>query len=438
MALNPQHIIDDIVALTTNKHICIAYSGGVDSHVLLHILATSQHPDLQSLSAIHIDHGLNEKSKQWTQHCAAIANDLKLDLSCITVEVNAIKEVGMEAAARRARYEAFQNTRSENDVLLTAQHQHDQAETLLLQLLRGAGPKGLAAMAKQSTLGTTQLIRPLLAVSQADILAYAKQHKLKWIEDPSNSETQWSRNYLRHTIWPSIEQRWPSAATTLSRSAEHCAEASELMAELAQQDLDLLGIETQSPNIAISPLLTLSPARLRNALRHIIECKQLPLPSTACLQKLIDEVCLAKQDSSPILTWTGVEVRRYQDNLYITSPLEMHDETQQISCQSLETITLPTKQILHWQASEKGLSKSLILSGIELGFRQGGEKIQPQDHAHHKTLKHLFQEWQIPPWQRDRIPLIFKDDELIAVVGYCISDSVVNGKEKERYIPVAT
>ena len=108
----------------------------------------------------------------------------------------------------------------------------------------------------------------------------------------------------------------------------------------------------------------------------------------------------------------------------------MHDETQQISCQSLEAITLPTKQILHWQASEKGLSKSLVLSGIELGFRQGGEKIQPQDHAHHKTLKHLFQEWQIPPWQRDRIPLIFKDDELIAVVGYCISDSVVNGKGK--------
>ena len=154
------------------------------------------------------------------------------------------------------------------------------------------------------------------------------------------------------------------------------------------------------------------------------------------MQKLINEVCLAKQDSSPILTWAGVEVRRYQNNLYITPPLETHNETQRIACQSLEAITLPTKQILHWQESEKGLSKSLILSGIELRFRQGGEKIQPQGHVHHKTLKHLFQEWQIPPWQRDRTPLIFKDDELIAVAGHCISDLVINSEEKERYTPI--
>jgi len=438
VALNPQQIIDEIVALSKDKRICIAYSGGVDSHVLLHILANSPIPKLKDSIAIYIDHGLNSESSQWRQHCAAIAGGLNVDFCHISVDVSNIKELGMEAAARQARYQAFQNKLTQDDVLLTAQHQHDQAETLLLQLLRGAGPKGLSAMATQSQMDQMHLIRPLLSVSQADILAYAKQHRLQWIEDPSNSDTQWNRNYIRHTLWPIIEERWPSAATTISRSAAHCAETSELMAELALQDLALLNIQYGDPKIAITPLLTLSPARLRNALRHIIEWKQFLLPSTACLQKVIDDVCLAKQNRVPVVSWTGVEVRRYQDDLYFMSPLAEHDGLQQLPCNNSNELVLQNKQVLSWQIAPQGINEQFISFGLTIRYRQGGEKIKLQGHTHHKTLKHLFQEWQIPPWQRERIPLIFKDDELVAVAGHCVSDSVASSSPETTYIPMVT
>ncbi|NQY26562.1 MAG: tRNA lysidine(34) synthetase TilS [Piscirickettsiaceae bacterium] len=438
MALNPQNIIDEIVRLSKNKRVCIAYSGGVDSHVLLHILANNPNPKLKNCIAIHIDHGLNPDSRQWTQHCAAIAEQLNVDFCNIKIDVQNIKELGMEAAARQARYHAFQNTLTQDEVLLTAQHQNDQAETLLLQLLRGAGPKGLSAMAMQSQMGQMQLLRPLLSVSQADIVAYAKQYQLQWIEDPSNLETQWNRNYIRHTIWPIIEQRWPSAAITISRSAAHCAEASELMADLAQQDLASLNIQYNDSKIAISPLLTLSPARLRNALRYIIEWKQLPLPSTICLQKIIDDVCLAKQDSVPIVSWTGVEVRRYHDALYFMLPLAEHDGAERLSCNNTNELALQNQQVMSWQSAPQGINQQLISSGLTIRYRQGGEKIKPQGHAHHKTLKHLFQQWNIPTWQRERIPLIFKDDELIVVVGHCISDSMLSSTQEITYIPMIT
>jgi len=435
VALFPQQITDEIVTLAAGKRIWVAYSGGVDSHVLLHLLSQSNQSALKNLAAIHVDHGLHPDSAQWTQQCADTAADLNVHFVSLTANVTNIESLGMEAAAREARYHALQQALTADDILLTAQHQQDQAETLLLQLFRGAGPKGLSAMAAQFLLGETDTIRPLLNVSQAEILAYAHQHHIQWIDDPSNVETRWNRNYIRHKLWPDIIQRWPSAARTISRSAEHCAETSELLADLAQQDLTILGVDKNSTSLPITALLTLSMARCRNALRHFMLLKKCPLPSSVNLQRIIDEVCLAKQDAKPLVTWSGVEIRRYQDQLYFMSPLLKHNSKHIIKITGFQNVALGDGRFIQW---EKKVGEGLNFpetAEITLRFRQGGEQIKPQGGDHHKSLKHLFQHWAIPPWQRDRIPLIFCDDKLVAVIGYCISDSYrVNGEQK-GYLP---
>ena len=188
-------------------------------------------------------------------------------------------------------------------------------------------------------------------------------------------------------------------------------------------------------SLPISGLLTLSPPRCRNLLRYYLTLRHFPMPSTACLQQVIDEVCLAKQDSNPMVSWSEVEVRRYQDQLYIMSPLAKHDDNQIIDCHSLQDITLSDGRTLRWQPMEQGISEQAITAGLTVRFRQGGEQIQPQGHAHHKSVKNLLQEWAIPPWQRDRIPLFYKDEELVAVADYCISDKFTVVKGQQGYFP---
>ena len=405
--------------------------------MLLHLLATAEHPQLDFVATVHVDHNLQDDSKKWAQHCADVCLALNVEHHNLQIEVDNIETLGMEAAARSARYRAIEQLLPPGDVLLTAQHQHDQAETLLLQLLRGAGPKGLSSMAKKSSMGNMELIRPLLDISQAEILHYAQQFGLKWIEDPSNVETRWSRNYLRHNVWPIIEQRWPQAATTLSRTAQHCAEASELLVDLASQDMKLLDIDVDSGSLTISALMTLSPARQRNLLRHYIELRLFALPSTTVLQCIIDEVCLAAQDKEPLVSWAGVEARRFQDQLYLMTSLPQHGVLESIMLNDTANVALQNDQVLVWQQTVgKGLSEAVIENKLRLAFRQGGERIQLQGHQHHQSVKHLFQQWHIPPWQRDRIPLLFCDDKLIAIVGYGMSNEYAVSAGQQGYLPV--
>jgi len=435
--LSPDEIIRSIADKASGKRVWLAYSGGVDSHVLLHLLATADIVGLSSIHAIYIDHGLQAQSQQWALHCAAIAAELEVDFVSVKVTVENIECLGMEAAARAARYRALEHHLTKNDVLLTGQHQEDQAETLLLQLLRGAGPKGLAAMAADFKSGDMNVLRPLLTESQSDILDYAHQHQLNWVEDPSNADTRWNRNYLRHTLWPSLVERWPSAARTLSRSAEHCAEASSLLDDLAELDLQDLVLETSKNSLPIDQLLSLSSARRNNLLRFFINLKQFLAPSKVNLQRIVNEVCLAKKDSAPVVSWTGVEIRRYQNQLYFMAPLIKHDNKQLITISGTNDIDLGYGYILEWQPCiGRGIKASLITDGLSLRFRQGGERIKPQGSQHHRSVKHLFQQWAIPPWQRERIPLIFKNNEMVAITDYCVSDFASAIAEEQGYFPI--
>lgn len=433
-----EQCVEQIVSACSDRPIWVAYSGGVDSHVLLHLLATAKQnlfPALP-LHAIHIDHGLNQKSHDWSEHCQQEAEALSVDYHSLKVKVTGVAEHGLEAAARQARYQALVDYLPDNAVLLTAQHQSDQTETLLLQLLRGAGPKGLAGMKCHSRYQTLSIYRPFLSVSKKDILSYAQQHGLNWIEDPSNSETEINRNYLRHKVWPIVEHRWPSAEQTISRSAEHCGQADELLSDLARIDLASLDAVMEIGCLSIPALLALSDARRRNVLRYFIQQLGLTFPSSQVLERVFDELCVAKEDRNPIVAWSGGELRRYRNKLFGLKPIIEHDQRQVLVCDSQKELILSSGQVIQWQQTDKdGIPAHLFSRNLTLRFRQGGERIQLTG-DHHSSLKHLFQQWAIPPWLRNRIPLIFNGDELVAVVGYGLSDLIQSTREEPKYIPV--
>jgi tRNA(Ile)-lysidine synthase len=413
--------------------IWVAYSGGVDSHVLLHLLA--KQPDLKNrLRAIHINHGLNTAASQWSQHCAEVADALDVPFFSIQVSVTEIEKLGMEAAARQARYNAILSHVIEHDVVLTAQHQHDQAETLLIQLLRGAGPKGLAAMPSVTSKRNITFLRPFLNVTQSQILTYAEHYQLEWVEDPSNQERRWARNYLRHEVWPVIENRWPSAAQTVSRSAAHCAEAAELLDELAEIDLQqcLAGQE----QIQIDQLSRLSLARQRNLIRYFIHQQSFPLPNTDVLQNILDEVCFSKQDATASVEWEGIQSKRYKNQLFIFRKRERFDTELSRQITSFDVVRLDDSYFLHWQTAKgKGISQQCVEQGLTLKFRQGGERIQLNE-SHHSSVKHLLQDWQIPPWMRASIPLIFLDEELILIGEYATAQAYRVSESEVGYFPV--
>lgn len=430
--IQTQAIVDYLHELVDGRPVWLAYSGGVDSHVLLHILASAS-PPFTHVHVVHVNHQLQTQSVQWSEHCKNITEQFSLPFHLLNVDVTHADELGLEAAARQARYSAIKKQLPDNAVLITAQHQHDQAETLLLQLLRGAGPKGLAAMAKHGYSHGMEIIRPLLDSSQADINDYAALHQLSWIEDPSNQNTDLNRNYIRHQLWPLIEQRWPSAAKTLSRSSRLCAETDLLIAELAQQDL--LNVSTNS-TIQIDRLLALSLPRQRNCLRYFIQQQHLVLPSETVLQQIIDTVCLSAEDASPKVVWQDCEAIRYQQSLYIQLQPKMLCYQESYKTHGTEKIVLNEAEEIEWLSADKGISQELLEKGLTVSFRNGGETIQLVGKDHHQSLKNLFQEWRVPPWQRARIPLLFDDNDLIAVVGYAISEQALPVANQQGFEPV--
>lgn len=426
-----QTIVDDLYKLVNDRPVWVAYSGGVDSHVLLHLIATSKLP-FKNIHVIHVDHQLQSQSEQWAVHCETVCRQYGLPFHLIHVDVERIDDLGLEAAARQARYQAFKNNVPTDAVLVTAQHQHDQAETLLLQLLRGAGPKGLAAMAEQSNSQGLNIVRPLLNVPQIDIENYAREQRLKWIEDPSNQNTELNRNYIRKAVWPVIEQRWPSAAKTLSRSSRLCAEADSLLSELAQQDLAEVCDEKM---IKIDRLLALSVLRQRNCLRFFIQQQGLALPSEVVLQQIIESVCKASEDATPKVTWQGCEAIRYQQGLYIQKTTEQLAYQSSYDIKGTDTVILNELESMSWLESQQGIKRSLLEKGLKLRFRQGGEQIQLANKQHHQSVKKLFQQWQVPPWQRERIPLLFDGDELICIVGHAIAQQALPVDSEQAFMP---
>jgi tRNA(Ile)-lysidine synthase len=415
----------------------VGYSGGVDSHVLLHLIALHRQAlGKHSLKAVYVDHGLNPASDQWRKHCQTICQDLAVAFFSLHVDARPRPGESPEAAARRARYNAFEGVLKNNDALLLAHHQDDQAETLLLQLLRGAGPRGLAAMPTVASLGRGLLLRPLLEAERVKILDYAHHHGLQWVEDSSNSDCGLDRNYLRHEILPRLKRRWPAATRTLARSARLCAEAETLLDSLADDDLDRATMG-HPYRLDIQALRTLNNARQRNALRRWFQRLDLPTPSAIQLQHVLEDAIAAPHDRIPCIHWPGCEVRRYQDSLYAMAPLPPHDPGQIFVLKPGIThlsVVGSGQLYLHPVQGAGVRLDELIGRSVTVRFRRGGERFRPQGHRHSQRLKTLFQSAGVPPWERDRRPLLYVDNKLVAVAGLGIDADFVAGPEEMGWI----
>lgn len=403
-------------------HYWVAYSGGVDSRVLLHLLAGARSRLPVALGAVHVDHGLQAAAADWGRHCRAVCRHLDVPLVELQAAARPAPGESPEAAARRARYAALENWLPAGHGLLTAQHEDDQAETLLLQLLRGSGVKGLAAMPAVTVLGGGLLLRPLLGVSRQSLVEHAHTCGLEWIEDPSNRDTGLDRNFLRHRILPTLRRRWPSVTDTIARSARHCAEADCLLEELAATDLRSC-TATADNALQLGALGALTPEHQRNALRHWLHgCCGL-LPSTAVLARIRQDLLDSRPDASPCVRWAGYELHRYRDSLFLTRPQPVPDPQRRLHWSLDRPLELPGNGgILSVQCTPgHGLRMSVMAAGgVEIGYRRGGERCRPLGRQHHHALKKLFQEAGVPPWQRPHIPLIFVDNTLAAVAGYWV------------------
>lgn len=410
--------LDDLGgALAEPTRYVVAYSGGLDSTVLLHALSMG----LRSLAspaalvAVHIDHQLHPDSTAWADHCERYAGSLGVRFERRSAHIPRDAGEGIEAAARVARYAILESLLETGDWLLSAHHENDQAETLLLNLMRGSGLAGLAGIGSSRPIGKGWLLRPLLGVPRSELERYAAAEALAWVEDPSNAESRYDRNFLRNEVLPLLRTRWPAAAGSLRRSADLAAEAAALLAELAELDLADAGVPAR---LDLAVLRRLPLPRQRNLLRHAIRRLGLPLPPATRLTQIVEELAGAREDAQPFVSWPGVEVRRYRDHVYLLreSPPVPGDVTELLlPDQAPLALGVGRGSLVLDPAGGPGIRPSVASAGLRVTWREGGERFRPKGHAQTHSLKKLLQEAGIVPWQRAKIPLLYCDERLVAV-----------------------
>ena len=399
------------------NHYLIAYSGGLDSSVLLDLCAGfRERESVPSLTAVHVNHGLHEAAGEWASHCVEVCRSLHIP--CQVLQVDAAPKPGEspEEAARHARYETLSRVVQEREILLTAQHRDDQAETILLQLFRGAGLAGLSGMGAMAPFGKGLLVRPFLDSSRRSLHDYAVTHRLRWIEDASNEEIAYDRNFLRHEVMPLLKKRWPGIAKTVPRSARHCAEAQLLLTRLAR-DLCASTKHPQRNTLLISKLLSHDEATRRLIIREWIRVQGKRRPSAAVMQRIVTEAVSAEADKSPRVCWQEGEIKRFRNEIYCLSRMEPFDPHAEYDWDRQCRLMLPGNGWLEsYQRTGHGIAAGLWNSGrITVRFRSGGERCRLHGRRGHHMLKKLFQEDAVPPWVRKRMPLVYVDDELAAV-----------------------
>lgn len=414
---NCDELYKKIFKFTRHHKFLIAYSGGMDSHVLLHSMdiLRKQLPELQ-LRSVHVHHGLSNNANLWVEHCRRVCTDLNVEFIVKYVKAKSRSKHSLEDIARKLRYQEFANLLMEDECLLTAHHADDQAETLLLQLFRGSGTRGLAAMPEYKDFASSNLIRPLLEFSRQELYEYAKQNDLNWIEDESNENIGFDRNFIRHQLLPIIKTKWPGILKTLARVAVHCANASELLSALAEQDY--VTIHGLKPNtLSVKKLLQLDTARQSNVIRYWLHKLNLATSTNIKMQHIIKDILHCRKDAASVVHWKDVEVRRYRDDLYAFKPLERHDAGAVLEWDVTKPLKLPADLgVLHPDILKDHGIDLKTAKNITVRFRQGSERCKMKGRTGTHELKKIFQENGIPPWQRDRVPLIYQDDELVAFI----------------------
>ncbi len=411
----------------THRRYIIGYSGGLDSTVLLHLSAELRQLYPLLLTAVYIHHGLSARADHWRAHCEDQCNALQIPFIDRAVHVSREPGRSLEEEARKERYAIFLEHLNPEDILLTAHHQDDQAETLLVQLSRGAGIKGMAAMPSIKSFGLGFHARPLLSFSRDDLERYARDHELDWIEDESNHDIQLTRNFFRKDILPLLKKRWPSIATTFSRAAAHCAESQELLDHFAKSDLQACQSD-RVDCVSIKALKCLELNRQRHVLRYWLSSLGFIMPTTAVLHRIQQDFLTAAIDKLPYIKWGEAELRRYQDQLMAMRCLHWI-KPMAVSWDLKSDCVLDHGRLTATRALGRGIKNH---STLTVSFREGGERCYIGQM--HRSLKNLFQEWAVPPWERDRIPLLYSEGELIAVVGYFIRDDCLAKESEEGWV----
>ena len=426
-----------------NIELIVAYSGGIDSQVLLHALMQLKKNQLISnkITVCHVNHGLSQNAEDWQEFAKIECAKLSVELIIKCVNVQAQAQQSLEALARDARYYALKTLRDNKSLVLTGHHSDDQSETFLLALKRGAGLKGLSAMSVQTQLGQHLLVRPLLTVSRQEIEAYANDNQLSWVEDESNLDTCFDRNFIRQQIMPLLHDRWPSINNTINRSASHCLAGQELLDELAQEDL--ISCQATKTSLYSQALKDLSPARFNNVIRFFLAQQDYLMPSTEQVKQVRQQL-QASEDKSPQIKVGQCIFRRFKDQLFITPDYkDINDWQKEIDLPEGATVVeLPDdlgKLTFTTQLAQEHDSTLVCLpklgQKVSVRFSHNNPKCLPDFRQQSRSLKKVLQELNVAPWQRKRIAFLYYDNELVAAIGYFICKAfMVNDTELGLHI----
>jgi len=397
-------------------HLVLGLSGGLDSAALL-VLLQRLAPTLGfSLRAVHVNHGISPNAARWADFCAGLCDRSRVPLQLETVSIAPYRGLGLEGAARRARYEAF--ARVDADFVVLAQHRDDQAETLLLRLLRGSGLRGLAAIPTTRFLAGSRarLLRPLLAVSRSEIETYARSQGIEWVEDESNADTLRRRNFLRHEALPVLERQFPAARATIARAAGHLAEARDLLDEMARADLERCGGSTLDAKL----LLGLGVARAKNLFRYWCESNGIQALAATRINELMRQLRVSRSDARVAMTVPGWNFLLYRGTLHLEPAGGAVGRDFSETWDGANAVPLiDLGGTLKFKPEEgRGLSVAkLRATPVTIRVRRGGERLRLDPRRPRRALKNLFQERGVPPWRRDRLPLVYCGGDLVAVPG---------------------
>lgn len=426
------------------RRVVMALSGGLDSCVLLHILATpSVLPEGTSLCALHINHHLQEAAALFASHSQTVCQQLTIPCQVIDVTVELADGLGVEGAARKARYGAFAQALQTKDLLIQAHHADDQMETFLLHLMRGSGINGLSGMPAERPCGKGNLYRPLLEVPLSELIAYAKTQRIRWVNDPTNDASEYDRNYLRHQVIPNLTSRWPHAYRSITQSLRHLSDANELLTSLANDDFAAVTITDagNTKQLNLDKLRALPVPRQTMVLRAWLAQAGAPFPGRRRLMQALADFLTAGRDKCPELVWDGFRVDRYQNRLYLrhVSPATNSGDTQEIKnptlCfapgQRVDFKGIGSFELLAVQG--RGIAAAALDElNLVLRFRQGGEKVKLAKNRPAQRLKEWFATQNIPPWERDSLPLLMCGNRVVCVadrlICYPFSEPVDDGQ----------
>ncbi len=408
------------------SHLLVAYSGGMDSTVLLDAVCRLRDAGaVGSVSALHVHHGLSGYADDWAVHCQRFCQERSIPLLTEYVSLPENCRDGVELAARNARYDIFEAAVEENQYLLQAHHQRDQAETFLFRALRGSGIDGLSGIPVTRPLAQGYILRPLLNTPWQKLKTQAEQWQLEWVEDNTNTDTRFDRNFLRQEILPLLESRWPEAQKKLAEGARACEEAKESLNSQVAEDFNYANVPAAGLFLENAVVLdcqhlsSLPETRQRRVLRYWLGLHKLKMPSRVVLERILTEVIPARQDAEPEVLWSDGCVRRYQGQLIAVSsrPLKVPGIQKHWNIKNDRRFELPENGFLFFDGDTTGFPEGTVFSVSYRREQENLQKFSLVGRRGSKTLKRWLQEFSVPPWLREQVPLIMKDGELVAIPG---------------------